>query len=205
LLVKLLSSDSGPRVKKQVQTLKLVNTPPPPPPKVEEKPIPEVKPKETFKMDKFEAPRADSTQQAKDKPPGKELGLDAEGGAGSDAFGLKGIPGGSTIIGGGGAGGVGGSPMGQYAWYARIIQDEIREAVQKHFSSNGGIPKGKLETVVKIVLDDRGSVVRLEIMNSSGDQKMDEVLKSTVKGMMISQRPPEGMPHALSIKVSTQG
>ncbi len=134
---------------------------------------------------------------------GKDLGLDTEGGPGSDSFGLKGIPGGQTIIGGGGSGG--GSPMGQYAWYARIIQDEIRDAVQKHLSQNGGIPKGRLETVVKIVLDDKGSIIRFEIMNSSGDHKMDDALKSTVKGMMISQRPPEGMPHALSLKVSTQG
>jgi outer membrane biosynthesis protein TonB len=204
-LIKTLMTDNGHRdIKKQVQMMRLVS-PPPPPPKVEEKPIPEVKPKETLKEDKFEAPRLDAPPQANsnDKPQGKDLGLDAEGGPGSDSFGLKGIPGGQTIIGGGGSGG--GSPMGQYAWYARIIQDEIRDAVQKHLSQNGGIPKGKLETVLKIVLDDKGSIVRFEIMNSSGDHKLDDALKSTVKGMMISQRPPDGMPRALSLKVSTQG
>ena len=94
------------------------------------------------------------------------------------------------MIGGGGTGG--GSAMGQYAWYARVIQDEIREAISKHLNQNGGIPKGKLEAVIKIVLDDKGSIIRLEIMNSSGDRKMDDAVKSTVKGMMISQRPPDG-------------
>ena len=205
-LIKILMSDeSGQKRRRQVQMVRLVNPPPPPPPKVEPKPLPEVKPKETFKADKFEAPRDQGPQDKTEKPQGKDLGLDAEGTAGSDSFGLKGIQGGSNIIGGGGGGSGGGSPMGQYAWYARIIQEELRQAVQKHFSQNGGIPKGKLETVVKIVLDERGTIVRSEIMTSSGDNKMDEAIKATVKGTMISQRPPDGMPHALSIKVSTQG
>jgi TonB family protein len=208
-LINMLLVDSPHRdIKKQVQMLRLQNPPPPPPPpKVEEKVIqPEVKPKETLKMDKFEAPRSDAPPQANSKdakPQGNDLGLDAQGGPGSDSFGLKGIPGGGTLIGGGGTGG--GSAMGQYAWYARIIQDEIRDAVSKHLNQNGGVPKGKLEAVVKIVLDDKGSIIRFEIMNSSGDRKMDDAVKSTVKGMMISQRPPDGMPRALSLKVSTQG
>jgi TonB family protein len=203
LLNALLSGDSGPRKKTQIQTVKLLNPSPPPPPKVEPKPLPEVKPKETFKADKFEAPKDAGPPDKVEKPRGEDLGLDAQGTAGSDAFGLKGVPGGSSIIGGGGGSG-GSSPMGQYAWYARIIQDELREAVQKNLSQNGGIPKGKFETVVKIVLDDKGSVIKFEIMNSSGDNKMDEAVKATVKGKMFSQRPPEGMPHSLSVKVSTQ-
>ena len=89
LLINMLLMGGSPNrnIKKQVQMLRLQNPPPPPPPpKVEEKPIqPEVKPKESFKMDKFEAPRSDAPPQANSKDakaPGKDLGLDARRGPG---------------------------------------------------------------------------------------------------------------------------
>jgi protein TonB len=203
-LIEVLTGDEGgERPKREVLKVELVNPPPLPPTKAEKKPQPPVKVKETFRADRFEAPKMDAPPQkdAADKPRGRDLGLDAKGAPGTDVFGLKGIQGGSGIIGGGGSGGS--SPMGQFAWYVRIIQDEIREAVNKRFNQTGSFPKGKLETVVKIVLDERGSIGRFEIMNSSGDHNMDDAVKSTVKGMTISRRPPDGMPRVLSVKVAT--
>src|SRR5208337_62662 len=72
---------------KAVHTVTLLK--PPPPQKVEKPPEPEVKqekPQESQVVEQQDVP--DNKSNKDEPPPGDQLGLDAEGGAGGDAFGL---------------------------------------------------------------------------------------------------------------------
>jgi TonB family protein len=145
-------------------------------------------------------------------PAGDRLGLDAEGKAGSDGFGLVGRKGGRSILAGrGGSGGVGGggsgksSPLNKFGWYTQIVKTEISKKIQKYLDENGGIPRGKLQTIVRISVDSAGAVVQWRIVGSSGNHDMDEAVKQCIGDVRISEPPPEGMPRTLIIRVTSQG
>jgi TonB family protein len=196
-IVKLVLMDDSEDRKRRAQMVTLLRVPPPPPPKVEKPPEPEMKKKEeVVQPEKKQA--ADESKD--DKPAGKNLGVDAEGGAGSDGFGLLGNKGGRDLLGGGSA-----ELMRQYSGYLKIVQDELRKRVQQIMEQNGGVPKGKLQTTVKIQLDPRGTVVSYQILAASGDRSMDHAVKEALGASSISRPPPEGMPRRMSIRISSQG
>src|SRR5512134_2417325 len=86
-------SDKPAPAKMVVQEVKILRAPPPPPP--EEPPPP---PPEEVDVPEPE-PQPEPTPS--DEPPPGELGLDAEGAAGSDGFGLAARPGGRDLVGSG--------------------------------------------------------------------------------------------------------
>src|SRR5450631_4139139 len=98
---------------RQVQMVKIIRPPhpppdqppPPPPPEKTDVPLPKDQPE----------PTPDNTPAPADQP----LGLDAEGSAGGDAFGLAARRGGSDLV-----GGTGSAP---FAWYTNRLTDAIRE------------------------------------------------------------------------------
>jgi TonB family protein len=204
-VAKLLMSDLGPSRKNQISTVNLI---PPPPPAVKEKP-PEPEPQ--VKQDKIKEQLIDAgpdnsrpddaNNKPDEKPAGKQLGLDAEGTAGGDAFGLIGNKGGAGLIGGGGGGA--GSPFGRYG---RLLEEELNRKVKRRLEGNGGIPKGKLQLVVQIDVDAQGKIVKYRIVTPSGDAKLDGVVREALKrDGAISQPPPEGMPRGVNIRISSQG
>jgi TonB family protein len=202
-MVKLIMSDLGPMKKIQISTVNLL---PPPPPVVKEKPPePEPQVKKEIKeqvIDTGPDSRPNDANKPDEKPVGKQLGLDAEGTAGSDTFGLVGNKGGAGLIGGGGGGG-GGTPFGRYG---RLLEDDLSRKVKKRLEANGGIPKGKLQLMVQIDVDSRGRITKFRIVSSSGDARLDSAVRETLKhdGIM-SQAPPEGMPGGVNIRISSQG
>ncbi|MBS1212186.1 MAG: TonB-dependent receptor, partial [Proteobacteria bacterium] len=105
------------QTKKQIQQITVIQPPPPPPPPPEQKP-PEPEP-EPEKIEEPEPEPEPEQPEANEEPPGEDLGVDADGGAGSDAFGLVGKKGGRGLIGGGG-----GNAM---IWYGQQLQREISE------------------------------------------------------------------------------
>ena len=169
-------------------------------------------------------------------PAGDTLGLDAEGTAGSDAFGLvarkggrsitsgpggsgrgggsgsgKGGEGGPPRIGGGGSGRAGGggservSLLNKYGWYTQIVKTEISKKVQKQLDEKGGsFPRGKLQTLIRVSVDGKGSVVDCGIVGSSGNHEMDEAVKQCIGDIRISEPPPDGMPRTMIIRVTSQ-
>jgi TonB family protein len=203
-MAQLLTSDSGPSRKNQISTVNLL---PPPPPVVKEKPPepePQVKKEEMkeqlidTRMDNSNPD--DAKNKPDDKPAGKQLGLDAEGTAGSDGFGLIGNKGGSGLI---GSGGGGGSIFGRYG---RLIEEELNHKVRKRLEGNGGVPKGNNQLVVQIDVDAQGKIVKYKIVSPSGDAKLDNVVREALKhDGAISQPPPEGMPKVVNIRISSQG
>ncbi len=189
---KLLLTDDGENRKRQVQMVTLLK--PPPPPKIkEELPPPEVKQDEVVEME--EAPPEEAQESENDAPPGEELGLDADGVAGSDGFGLKANKGGRSLIGSGGGTG------NQFAWYTRNVRHEIEKKVNDVLRKNGGVPEGALKTLIRIELDDFGKVVDFGILASSGDEKVDKAVEEAIQSATVSEPPPYGMPKKMQFKI----
>lgn len=195
-------TDDGPKKKSAIATVSLIR--PPPPPIIKEK-LPEL-PQIKQQKDEFipETPQDQPKGADQDNTPaGDKLGLDADGKAGSDGFGLIGRKGGRSILSDGLGGGA--SLLQKYSWYTQIVESEVRKRVMKNLEEQGGIPRGKMQAVVKIDISDRGSVVRYEIIGSSGNHKMDNAVKKALDSIIISEAPPEGMPKTMRIRVMSQG
>jgi TonB family protein len=213
-LFHLVMSDNGGRRKDRVSTVTLLK--PPPTPEVKEKPPePEIR-KEPLKTREViatpeqlaSAPRPADNQPQGPAPAGGDLGVDAQGGSGSDGFGLVGRKGGRPLIVGGGAGGSGGgglSLFAKFSWYTQKIQNEIRDLVKKSFEGNGGFPRGKLRTVVKIVLDEKGRVLESRLVGSSGNPSMDRAVLQTLDRLRLSQPPPADMPKGMTLRITSEG
>jgi len=171
--------------------------------------MPEPQPiKEMVKQEQIIDPGQASEPQGPDNdraPAGDQLGLDAEGQAGGDAFGLAARKGGRSLLAGSGGGNLGGSGlMGKYNWYSQMVETEIRKIVMKHLDEKGGLPRGKLQALVRVSFDMNGTVTKYRIVGSSGNHKMDEAVNQSLKKLRISEPPPEGMPRTMQIRVIFQ-
>jgi len=106
-----------------VQTIQVIRPPPPPPPDQPPPPPPE-KTQEQLPKDQPQ-PTPDQPDQAPDQP----LGVDAEGSAGGDAFGLAARRGGADLI--------GGSGTAPFAWYTNRMGADGHVKQIKLTSSTG--------------------------------------------------------------------
>ena len=205
----LSGGSSGP--KKQIQVVKLLK---PPPPEVKEKPPEPEVPKEAPKQ--MEAPVEAQTPQDQPQdappdnapPPGENLAVDGEGGAGDNAFGLGAKKGGRSITLGGGGGGGGLSRLSllsKYGGYSQKMQSDIEKSVKRVLDENGGRPKGKQQTLLKLTLAPDGTVVRYDIVGSSGIDRLDAAFRTALRGLKLSAPPPEGMPSSMTVRITTQG
>jgi protein TonB len=198
MLYRFMASDDGKKRARNPLPVTLLK--PPPPPKIKEKPPePEIKKKEEVVEQKPEEKPEEQKQEPDEPPPTDRLGLDADGTAGSDGFGLAANKGGRALIGGGG-----GSLLAKYAFYTNGLQEEIRKRLREHLEANGGIPQGDLKTVVKITLDEQGKVASFDITGSSGNHQMDEAVAKVIR---LSQAgpPPEGMPRSMKLQIASKG
>lgn len=208
-IIKVALTDVGPRQKQQISTVTLLK----PPPEVKEKPpepeVPKEIPKETMTAPtEMPQPQDQAQDQPQDNTPaGSDLGVDSDGSAGSDVFGLVGKKGGRAItLGGSNGGGMSKlALLAKYGWYTQKIQEEIKSQVRNHLSQDGGIPKGKWQAVVKIVLDAGGRIVKYELVGTSGNNKMDGAVRSTLARIRISEPPPDGMPAGMTVRIISQG
>jgi TonB family protein len=201
-IIKALILDDGTKRKRQIQMVTLLK--PPPPPEIEERPPePEIKEKEEIlEPETLDLPDENSNDSETSTEPGDNLGLDSEGVAGSDGFGLISKKGGIPLI---------GSDFGnsdllrRFSWYTQMIQDQIREFIQKELEKEGGIPEGTLEATVRIVIDEEGKITAFNIVGSSGSHNMDSAISIAMKLVDMDRPPPEGMPRTLKIRVSSKG
>lgn len=189
--------DDGPKKKSPITTVTLLK--PPPPPEIKQKPPEPEVPKEAPKEQIIDPGPKEPQNEA---PAGENLSLDADGSAGSDGFGLGAKKGGRGILGGDGGKF---SLLAKYAGYTKLVEAEIRKRVMKRLDEDGGVPKGKLQTVVQVSIDGRGMVSEYKIVGSSGNHKMDEAVKQSLGQVRISEPPPDGMPRKMSIRISSQG
>lgn len=223
-LLYLLSTDKGGGKKVFVARVDLVkpNLPdkPPPPPK-EQPPEPEQQKKEAIVAPQnMDQPQEARNMKGDDKPAASgPLGVEGEGGAGSDGFGLVGREKGGrdiTTVGAGPSGMIGGDRdmagvMRRHARYNKLVEDEVNKAVRQALSENGGIPRGRLESVVQIGMDEGGAVGEYRIVRLSGNRSVDEAVKKYLEYARISEPPPKDIPRGvkgltiMSIKIVSQG
>jgi protein TonB len=180
--------------KKQVQQVTVVQPPkppPPPPPKPEIKP-PEPKEEKLPDTEPEPEPESPEPEQAEEAPPGEQLGVDAEGGAGGDSFGLVGKKGGSGLIGGGGGNAI--------IWYGQHVQKELASELDKTLKDRAR--SNHYSAVLHVWISPNGDISRVELQNSSGTPEIDTALReaiSQIRGRF--KPPPERMPQPLKIRV----
>lgn len=163
-----------------VQTISVVvpPPPPPPPPDLEPPPEPEI---EEVEVQEPEPEPVDEIAESDEPPPSELLGLDADGVAGSDGFGLAAKKGGRGLLGGNG---------NAEAWYASRLEKDIHAALAR----DRGLREKEFTVTLRLWVSEGGEVQESELVRGTGntdlDQAIGEALRSTAR---VSQVPPEEM------------
>lgn len=177
--------------KKQVQQITLVKPPPPPPPppKQERPPPPEVK----EEVNVSEPEQIEEMPDVADAPPaGDLLGLDAEGGAGADGFGLIARKGGRGLLSGAG------DPNVVYATQLQRMIEEALAEDEKTRSRNYSI-------IAKVWIGFDGSVTRAELASSTGKDDIDDSLLQLIQQLpALAEAPPPNMPQPIRMRISSR-
>jgi protein TonB len=167
--------------KRQVaQIVKLVRPPPPPP--EPPPPPPEEKIEEPLQQETPDEPPPDQSS------PSEQLGLDAEGVAGSDGFGLAAHKGGSDLVGGGRA---------IFAWYTGRLKDTILTLL----SDDERIRKGKYQVTVRVWVGSDGKVEQVKLQSTSGSRELDAAIESVLQKMDRMEQPPLEMPQPVTLRI----
>lgn len=186
-----LGSDTT-QTKKLVQQITLIKPPPPPPPppKVEQPPPPQVE--EKVEVPKPEPVPEDMPDQPDEMPPSDQLGLDAEGGAGGDAFGLVGHRGGHALLGGGGG--------SAEVWYKRMLGQELQGLVNDHDE----LRKRAFSALRLKLWIDGGRIRRVELLTTSGDKAWDHRLKAALLNEHLQTPEPAGIEQPVRLQISSR-
>jgi protein TonB len=177
---KLMMSDKPPPAKMVVQEVKIIRTPPPPP---REEPPP---PPEEVDVPEPE-PQPEPTPS--DEPPPGDLGLDAEGTAGSDGFGLAARPGGRDLV---------GSGQSQLTWYAGLVQS----AILAELNNEKMVRSRAYNVPIRVWARSDGSIERSELAQSTGDREVDRAIERAVARVTrIPYAAPTEMPQPITIRL----
>lgn len=170
--------------KRQVaQKIQLIRPPPPPPEPPPPPPPPEEKIEEPLPQ---ETPEEAPPEEA---PPAEQLGLDAEGVAGADGFGLAARKGGRDLLGTGGA---------AFAWYTSSLKDRMQEML----ADNERVRRGKYQVTVSIWLRNDGSIEQIKLRSTSGDRALDQAIEETLQRMQRApDAPPLEMPQPVTLRI----
>jgi periplasmic protein TonB len=173
--------------KQVVQVVQLIRPPPPPP---DLPPPPPPPPDEKVVPDPQDKPDPTPSNQP---PPGEQLGLDAEGSAGGDEFGLAARKGGRDLLATGGS---------AYAWYAGLLKDEILDLL----SGDKRAHNGEYSVIVRVWVRNDGTVDRVRIAQSSGNRERDQAIESALSRITrLQQAPPADMPEPISLRIVSRG
>jgi protein TonB len=177
------------KVERKIQNITLL-APPPPPPPVEKPPEPEVQ-QEKVEIPEPEVPQ-DLPDQPSDEPPAQDLGLDAEGGAGSDSFGLVGRKGGRGLLGGAG------SPEARFAGQ---VQKEIQQALYRDDS----LRQQAYSIVLKVWVAFDGTIQRTDLDGSTGFRNVDDRIASAIADLpKLADAPPPDMPMPIRLRITAR-
>jgi len=208
ILVDKLMEPGEKRPKRVVQQISLVRPPPPPPPPPKVEP-PKVEPQKVEIKEPLETPKPEQqADKAPDAPPpGSNLGVDADGVAGSDGFGLAARRGGSDLVGStpGGTGGavLGGAPLAnRFAWYGALVKERIQESVAR--DKTLGVADYRIN--VNVWIDAKGAVTRAELVGTTGDAALDDALKLALQGLPpLREGAPGDMPQPIKLRITARG
>lgn len=170
-----------------VQTITVIRPPPPPP---EEQPPPPPPPEKVEEPLPQDQPEPD---QAPDEAPSQQLGLDAEGTAGGDAFGLAARKGGKDLAGSGGA---------VFAWYTGQIKDQLLDRL----SGDNRVRAQKFSITVRVWIAPDGAIREAKLAGSSGNRDLDAALESALRSLgRMKEPPPVEMPQPVTLRVVSRG
>jgi protein TonB len=176
--------DPAGATKKPIQQVQIIRppppppTPPPPPPEAEEVDVPEP-----------EEPEPEAAEP--DQPPiGEQLGLDAEGVAGGDGFGLLGRKGGRDLLGTGGG--------DQFAWYGQVLKSDLIDKL----AEIRDIRRDRYSVEVRLWLSPDGRIERFKVLTSTGDKELDRDLVAALKSLdRVSELPPADLPQPVRLRI----
>lgn len=164
------------------QVVKIVrpppDQPPPPPP-----PPPEEKIEEPLEQEEPE-------QAAEEASPAENLGLDADGAAGSDGFGLAARKGGRDLVGTGTA---------PFRWYT----DLVARSLQDCFSEDEKVRRGNYKVDVKVQVEKDGSLRVLDLLGSTGNTDIDSAIRAR-RGCNIGQSRPIEVPALATVRLTSR-
>lgn len=184
-LVRSMQHEPETAKRQMVQTVKLIR-PPPPPPEQPPPPPPEERIEEPLPQETPEEAPPDEAA------PSEQLGLDAEGVAGSDGFGLAARKGGREL-------GLGGAA---FAWYTTMLKDSILDVL----SGDERIRRGSYQVTVRVWLTNAGEVERIKLESTSGNRELDAAIEHALEKMgRVREAPPLEMPQPVTLRIVSRG
>jgi periplasmic protein TonB len=151
-------------------------TPTPPPPEKIEEPLPQDQP---------------DPQPTPDSAP-EQLGLDADGTAGGDAFGLAARRGGADLVGSGTA---------IFGHYTTLLKD----AIQVRLADNDRIRRGNYSVAMRIWIARDGSIERAALVQGTGRRELDDAIELAARQARVGEAPPLEMPQPITLRIVSRG
>jgi len=195
---------------RQTQTVRVLAITPPQPPPLARPELPRPKdetpptPQEMVMQEPVEskevAPDEASAKVPSEVPgpTGEAMGTNIQGDGSANPFGLTGR-GGGGMIGGSGGSGVGGRGGSRWGWYASRVQRSLEEALRKNTKTS----TSQLTVEVRAWLDASGRIERTQLMRSTGDLEIDEILKSEIlRNLRVGEPPPPDMPQPIVMRIT---
>lgn len=176
----------------ELRTTRVILPPPPPPPPPE--PVVQEKPPDPVPTPvPMDQPMDTPPPEATSEPTQGDNALTAREGAGPSNYGLAAGNGSGTRIGGRPGGG------DAFAAYGQLAFAEIRQAVQ----ADRGLSKGRYTSQLLVQVDDEGRIISVRLLRGSGDARRDAELQRALTGIVLSRRPPDGLP-AMRIELNAR-
>ncbi len=174
----------------EIQEIQLLEDIPAPEPEPEPEPIVEEQIEEIeIETQEIEEPAADDMPNSDDP-----LGLDSDGVAGSDAFGLAANKGGRALM-LGTEEGVGSMMLAQYA-------GKLEKSISKILEQHKEIRYRDYIIRIAIWIDTEGQIQRLEFKGSTGDISIDEALEQILDSASIRiEPPPPGLQQPVNLRI----
>lgn len=173
-----------PKPKKIVQQVTVLLPPPPPPP-------PEIEPEEVepeIEEEIIEEMMEEAMPEELGESLSDDLGLDADGSAGADGFGLKARKGGRGFLGGGSA-------------YASQVQTTVNDLIANHSE----LPYRNFEGLCKVWFDKKGRLEKFELVNYSGEKDVKQTLVELMMARLeVSNGPPLEMPQPIKLRLRNE-
>ena len=177
--------------KKTVQEIKVIR-PPPPPPEIEEEPPPP----EPEIEEEVDIPEPEDIPDIPDIEPAASdpIGLDAEGGAGGDAFGLLGKKGGKGLIGSG--------TGDRNLWYAGNV---VQPAVLDKLVERTGLLALRYRIRLNVWVNEAGEVTKFKLLESTGDPEIDSAINIALASLKrLKTLPPPNMPQPVRLAIEAR-
>ncbi|MBT0962708.1 energy transducer TonB family protein [Denitromonas iodatirespirans] len=190
LLVQSLGGEAQ-RPARQVTKITIIpDTPPPPPPPPKEQPKPE--PKEAPKQVKLDAPKPQDVPKPQDA---EQIKMEGEAGDGPSPFAAGDVS--QDYIGGE----IGGGNAMQFAFYTRMLQRHLQQALARRSE----IKRMDYRVKLRVWLAGDGSIRRAELIDSTGSAEMDTKLRTALTDLPpVSELPPEKLPQPISVRITNR-